>query len=291
MKKRSVPVIVSLICAAFLFSCHPHSGVNEPAPLTEIKEDTLRDADPARPDNFFVPVYQVSPHTLAMTFSMPEESRYMDTFDRLFIDMIDRDSLFFSSGLYRTSIHIGSNHHPLNVVSYDTTGPVIFRDTVFEAKMLRRINPSYYIYGTKGVMQCRSKNVVYYFGACDYTYFAITIDGYDSARCGHALFSYPALLPVHYGGDYSGIQTWLNEEKAAELSDSSNNYQDKIYPVVFAHMDSTYFAYSDDFGWSPGSNKMPTCLFPQRMILRGNGAVPPKVIWSSVLDNFGVPCD
>jgi hypothetical protein len=97
-------------------------------------------------------------------------------------------------------------------------------------------------------------------------------------------------LALHYGGDYRSVQDSLNAEKTAELLDSTTDYKDHVYPVVFANLDSFYFSYSDDFLWTAKRDTMPSCLFPQRSIVKTH-AGELDVQWASFMDNFGIPCD
>lgn len=284
---------LSIFLCCLLFSCHPHSGdavVNKAADTNDIAADSFSEENVHRPDLHFQPVYELSPRTVAITFTMPEQGE-LDPFDSLFADAFTRDSLGYGSDEYRSSGY-GGNGRPLYTTEYDLSGYFrLMTDSVFERRLKLMTDSSYFVYGTKGFMECRAGHIIYFTGSCGSQYYGIVAEGYDKEKCGHPLFSYPGRLPLHYDGNYKDVQDILDREKTAELHDSDNNYKDHIYPMVFANIDTTYFSYCDDFKWTAPHDSMPDCLFPQRMILRFGRSGQPEIVWTSLMDNFGIPCD
>jgi hypothetical protein len=69
----------------------------------------------------------------------------------------------------------------------------------------------------------------------------------------------------------------------------NGEYDDSIPWITFAHSDSLYFGYKDDFNWNrEGDIKN---YFPSRSVFIYKKDTALKRKWISELDLYGIPCD
>lgn len=89
---------------------------------------------------------------------------------------------------------------------------------------------------------------------------------------------------------------YINEKDIASILKTNHynniqslDYYDSFIPIQFARNGNYIYTYSDDFNWRINNNEL-GINFPSRHVYElKNGKL--KVVWSSEIDLFGVPCD
>jgi len=97
MRKPIYVLTCAVLSGALLFSCHSHTTAG--AAQSAIDSSSFTNLDTAlaltnelRPDNYFAPVYELSPLTIAITFTIPDDGP-KSILDTVFTRIFDEDSL------------------------------------------------------------------------------------------------------------------------------------------------------------------------------------------------------
>jgi hypothetical protein len=232
--------------------------------------------------NFFYPVYELSPKTTAFVipFREPEELSFLDT---LFNKFYPADSLY---GIYNNTFYNASSVAKKWKV-YDTTGYYrLMKSDKFEKAARKYFDREFYVYGIKGVVKTKVKNIAFGLSECITNIFAFCFDNSSIKNIGHPVFCSSKQIDIAYGTDYSKIEAGIERY----LSTLPADYSDSIKEKVLGHVGNFYFVYHDDFLW--GRNpRGPRCKFPARSVwLIEKGAIA-DALRMNELDLFGIECD
>jgi hypothetical protein len=258
---------LSVFLIAFVFLANLTSAYSSPTSDTSGKRTSSV-------GQTIYPVYEISPYsTVVNLFSDFRQTSFASIFERFAPDSI----------AYRFLDSV-----PKNCYYVDTMGVYrLLKNDRLERETKKRLAKTFFIYGTKGAMQCPVKDVVFALDECRSSIFGFTIEGFDTARCGDPLLCSAHSLPLNYGNDYGRIEQRIN----SFLEHQPRDYSDSARTVVFANMNNRYLTYSDNFMWGHEEvMEKPKCFWPARSIFRvGNRTV--KNVWVEELDLFGIPCD
>jgi len=257
-------LLLFLIFALPVFSCKdkkysPTSGVPGNETGNVYRLESTQD-----PKTVFYPVFELSPKTTAFVIdldSLPGQVPLPGGMDSI-LEMLKNHKLYDTLGAYK-----------------------LLKNDRLETKIKKYFNSEYYIYGTRGNVKTRIKDIVFGLDECRTNFCAFCIDNSDIVSIGHPIFCSGKLVDLHYSNDYSIIEKNIN----SFLSKTPGDYSDSTPIKVFGNADNFYFTYSDDFLWgqNPAESK---CKFPARGIYRVDGNSITR-FWAEDLDLFGIPCD
>lgn len=228
-------------------------------------------------NNLFYPVYELSKRTTAVVINFADTDEWT-IFDSIFHQISLTDSLDYSL-----------LESPKKCYYFDTTGVYkLLKSEKLEKEIKKHFEEEIYIYGTKGVIKAKIRNVLFGLHDCRTNIFALCIDNIDQSTIGHPVIGSKQLFNLKFDEQYETIENSIQKMYANEISDY--DYLDSTATKVFAHTDFFYFSYSDDFLWGQNS-ALSNCLFPSRAIfvLKQDGSL--KSYWADGLDLFGIPCD
>jgi hypothetical protein len=212
-------------------------------------------------DDFF-PVYQFSDARLGIGIEIGDGGHYelTDSFFNKFTQ--ESDPIVDTSGAFILK-------------KSDALGTAIFNNDTTHF---------FNIYCTKGRTTSRIKAVLYNSGNCSQI-LVFELMPIDKAKFGEPLMASKQVFDLNYS-PFAGFQEDLNiyEKYLGDHSD----YQDSMHFVQFAHNNTLFFAFSDDFNWHKKQDNR--CLFPSRHIFKKEGRMI-KEVWAKALDIFGIPCD
>jgi hypothetical protein len=232
--------------------------------------------------NFFYPVYELSPKTTAFVipFREPEDPGFLDT---LFNKFYPAESLY---GLSNDTFYSTSPVAKKWKV-YDTTGYyMLMKSDKFEKAARKYFDQDFYVYGTKGFVKTKVKNIAFGLSECITNVFAFCFDNSSIKSIGHPVFCTGKQVDITYGTDYSKIEAGIE----SYLSTLPADYSDSIKEKVLGHTGNFYFVYHDDFLW--GRDPLESrCKFPGRSVWLIEKKTIADVFWLNELDLFGIECD
>jgi hypothetical protein len=221
-------------------------------------------------------VYELSPKTTAIVTNLGDGETSSTIFDSIFNQISLTDSLGYS--MWDTL---------KNCYYFDTTGEYrLVKSDKLETEIRKKLDSEYYIYGTKGVVKVKIKDIVFGLEECRTNILAFSISKFDTTRLGHPLIGSAQKLNLLFGKDYGKAENKINEFYRKQISD----YTDSIPTKVFANVGPVYFGYNDDFLWGEFPERR-KCFFPSREVFILNRDETVKVMWGDGLDLFGIPCD
>jgi hypothetical protein len=216
------------------------------------------------PKTLFYPVFELSPKTTAFVIdldSLPGQVPQPGSMDTI-LEMLKNHKLFDTLGAYK-----------------------LLENDRLEAKIKKYFNREYYVYGTRGNVKTKIKDIVFGLDECRTNFCAFCIDNSAIASIGHPIFCSEKLVNLRYSNDYGNIENKID----SFLSKTPGDYSDSISIKVFGNVDNFYFTYNDDFLWGPKPTET-KCKFPARGIYRVEGNSITR-FWAEGLDLFGIPCD
>lgn len=272
--------ITGFFLSLFLISCHQK---NEPTitPKAEVKKaDTLEKINISKA---LYSVYDLSPKTTAIVVNLDDKNTYNGAeFDKVFNSVTAKDSLY-------NVLEDREANRNRNFEYYDTLGVYkLIRNKTLENQIKKIVEPTYYVYGTKGFSKITINNVVCGLDECRTNFIAFPIENFDTNKYGRPLFCSKQLLPIEYQNNYFDVQKKVRDY----IDEESKNYdyKDDIKIKIFANAGDAYFSYHDDFIWGKDPEKT-KCKFPSRAIYIVKKDKPIKKFWVNDLDLFGIPCD
>ena len=136
----------------------------------------------------------------------------------------------------------------------------------------------------KGVVERSIRDVVFSLDECRSNVVVFRFDNIDIAQNGQPVFCSKEKLHLVFGNT-------PEVDKAIDLymQNNQSDYTDSIKTISFAHSDSVYFAYSDDFNWNLGTHLKN--YFPSRAVYVKRNDNKYYIKWALGLDLFGIPCD
>ena len=133
------------------------------------------------------------------------------------------------------------------------------------------------------MVQREIKDVVFAIDECASNIVVFRFDKIDTNLYGQPIFCSKTKMNLTFENS-SDIDNKIEAFHQTQQYD----YADSIKSVSYAHLDSLYFSYDDNFNWNKPSDI--DNLFPGRTVyvLRKDKKIYPK--WASGLDLLGIPC-
>lgn len=225
--------------------------------------------------NTYFQVYNFSDTVMGLTV----ELSYTHSAGIAFIDSVFDQIVTTDSIGYIISQQISS------CIPIDTNGQFRFyRNLKLENKLLADIGKTFFVYCTKGMVQREIKDVVFALDECASNIVVFRFDKIDTNQYGQPMFCSKTKMNLTFENS-SDIDNKIEAFHQTQQYD----YADSIKSVSYAHLDSLYFAYTDNFNWNKPSDI--DNYFPGRAVyvLRQDEKVYRK--WALGLDLFGIPCD
>lgn len=265
-----------IIFCLLLVSCAQHNK-------TETGNSHSTNNPLSNPEENIHPVYELSPRVIAVCLIGDGSTSHRDNiYDNIASRIIKFDW-----------VSEGGDYKVLNGTIYDSTGVYDLQtNDTLTLEIKKRLPQVWYVYGTRGFTKCQLKDIVFCPEQCRTSILAFTID-YDTVEYGHPLIACEQPLRLIYDQQNNDLEHKISEMIKNEHGDYANNLKTKI----FAHIDSLYFTYSDNFKWGlhhrSGNGTYyhdSDCYLPGRsiIILRNDKLLYP---WTYDLDLIGIPCD
>ena len=224
--------------------------------------------------NTYFQVYNFSDTVMGMTV----ELSYTQSSEIAFIDSIFDQIVTTDSIRYIITQRVNS------CIPIDTNGHFRFyRNLKLENKLLADIGKIFFVYCTKGKVQREIKDVVFALDECGSNIVVFRFDKIDINQYGQPMFCSKTKMNLTFENS-SDIDNKIEAFHQTQQYD----YADSIKSVSYAHLDSLYFAYDDNFNWNkPGDVDN---YFPGRAVyvLRKDKKIYRK--WALSLDLLGIPC-
>lgn len=225
-------------------------------------------------DTYFQ-VYNFSENVMGLTV----ELGYTQSTEIAFIDSIFEQIATTDSIDYIITQQVSS------CIPIDTNGQFRFyRNVKLENNLLAGVDKNFFVYCTKGIVQQKIKDVVFALDECQSNIVVFRFDKIDTNQYGQPMFCSKTKMNLTFENS-SVIDNKIETFHQTQQYD----YADSLKSVSYAHLDSLYFAYTDDFNWNKPSDI--DNYFPGRAIyvLQQDGKIYCK--WALSLDLFGIPCD
>lgn len=225
--------------------------------------------------NTYFQVYNFSDTVMGLTvelsYTHSEENTFIDSvFDQILTTDSIRDVIF---------------QQVSSCIPIDTNGQFRFyRNIKLENKLLADIGKTFFVYCTKGMVQREIKDVVFALNECASNIVVFRFDKIDTNLYGQPIFCSKTKMNLTFENS-SDIHNIIEAFHQTQQYD----YADSIKSVSYAHLDSLYFAYNDNFNWNK-PNDVVDNYFPGRSVyvLRNDKKIYPK--WALSLDLLGIPC-
>ena len=236
---------------------------------TNIKADNWIDSQT------FFPVFQFSDTSIGIVFTITQD-KPRNNFDSLYSIAIILDSIKISAYLNHTDTGLKDAN-------------MMIHNKWLEDKIFKVYNSSFYLYCTKGNLKVNTRNVIYNYTDCGELFIAIRLQNINIEKYGHPLFCSKNEYHLTYGHFEKEIKSYNG--KVNTVGDTeANPYQNRFPDIVFAKVDSFYFAYNDNFKWGSEVANGYKYLFPDRTIYILRKRQIFYTIYISI-DLWGVPCD
>lgn len=277
--------IIGFLLASLLISCQQKNEqivkVNNQNQV-QIQNKKSNELDEIPADKAFFSVYDLSKKTTAIVVNLNGKNTYNGAmFNKVFNEVSTKDSIY-------KFIEDPTAVRNQNLEYYDTLGVYkLTKNKSLENQIKKIIQPSYYVYGTKGFSKINIKNVVYAIDECFTNIIAFPIENFDTTKNGKPIFCSSKLLAIEYRKNYSDI-----EKKVQEYDEKENkklDYKDDIKTKIFANIGDAYFSYNDDFVWGKDFEKRKS-KFPKRTIYIVKKDKPINKFWVNGLDLLGINC-
>jgi len=199
--------------------------------------------------HFFYPVYELSSKTTAMVINFNESN--IGLLDTLFEKYCPNKTEYYS------------NHIPRGWKFFDTTGFYrLLKNDRLEKEVRKYFDREFYVYGTKGFVKTRFKDIVVGTDECITSIFAFCFDNSSIRSVGHPVFCSTKLIDLTFASDYSNIERGLDYF----LSNGTGEYPDSTKLKVLGNAGNYFFTYHDDFLWGKNPQVL-NCHFPSRTVL------------------------
>jgi hypothetical protein len=257
-------LLLFLLFALPVFSCKDKKYTSTPGIPGNDTGNVYRLESTQDPKTLFYPVFELSPKTTAFVIdldNLPSQVSQLGSMDTV-LEMLKNQKLYDTLGAYK-----------------------LVKNDRLETKIKKYFNREYYIYGTRGNVKTKIKDIVFGLDECRTNFCAFCIDNSDITSIGHPMFCSEKLVDLHYSNNYRNIEKNID----SFLAKTPGDYSDSTPTKVFGNVDNFYFTYSDDFLWGPKPTES-KCKFPARGIYRIEGNSISR-FWEEDLDLFGIPCD
>jgi len=225
-------------------------------------------------DKYFQ-VYTFSDNVMGLTV----ELSYTHSTESAFIDSI------FNKIATSDSIGNVISQQVHSCLPIDTNGRLRFyRNIKLEDNLLNGIDKSFFVYCTKGVVQRTVKDVVFALDECRSNIVVFRFDKIDTRKYGQPMICSKTKLNMTFENFPE-----IDKEIQVAMLNEKFDYTDSMKTISFAHSDSLYFAYADDFNWNKEGDI--NNYYPGRAVYVKRNDKKLYRKWALSLDLFGIPCD
>lgn len=173
---------------------------------------------------------------------------------------------------------------------YDTIHQTtLFYNKRFEQEFKAKMKEQYFVYGTKGVQECRITKVLFESTECGSDFIAYCLN-VDFNKIGNPLIASENSLPFEQQPNISKeLTSKIVNFSKKEATEENYGLKNVYKPKVFGKINQYYFTYHDDFKWYYKKGES-SVQFPERAVFKINEEGSVKYIWSSEIDLLGLPC-